>query len=391
MTAVWRAAGLVLSIFLARSFLSAEVHPETGPGLSLIKTADLTPLLAGTGSGNGRPDVVAIGGILYLAYGDLGKRNFQLLRLRAGLELILVDERPIELFSGKYDQSIDIRVSRSGDCFWYAFEDMEKKAGRKFTKHVLNAAWYGLNPFKPAASRTELALGVTSALPEAFSVAPSSVGKDPEAVDDPTPFWFNGKYFIFTRAWSGMIPQFTPNTVHHIRGFDKDFTQTDDFTLDLSSAMPGLTLSQNSLADIDGTPYLIGGFYRDRKDMRGGSRVYAIPLSKDLRAAAGDKTPLITGAHIWAFKTTSARYRPPYLFINYSKTSDGQAIQYIAAFDVKAGFKPAGEAELSRYANGDVGANHATFDVWGDKLYAFYPGKGKKIFAKIYQLRGLAP
>ena len=164
--------------------------------LTLLKTVDISPKLSRIGEGErklGRPDVVAIGDVLYLVYGDRHKRNFQLIKLKANLNLIPVKKVPKELFSGKYDLSIDIRLAKSDDYFWYAFEDI-KKSRRQGNKHVLNAAWYTRTGLDLIETKTEIARGTTTRLPKAFAIDPASVPANPEAVDDPTPFYFNGRY-----------------------------------------------------------------------------------------------------------------------------------------------------------------------------------------------------
>jgi len=203
----------------------------------------------------------------------LNQRNFHLVKLKPDLDLTLIENSDMELFSGYHDFSVDIRVSKANNNLWYAFED-NKFTGDVGDIHFLNGAWYSESN-NLIGQQTDIATGILTTIPEAFSVNPADVPLNPEAVDDPTPFWHNNSYYIFTRAWSGFVEEFTPNSKHHIRVFNDSFEKTDDFMLDFSTIIPGKTLSQNTLIDIDSQVYLIGGFYNARDDIAGGASVYA--------------------------------------------------------------------------------------------------------------------
>lgn len=137
---------------------------------------------------------------------------------------------------------------------------------------------------------------------------------------------------------------------------------------------------------IDDKPYLICGFYKKWRDNSHGSQIYAIALSGDLKKAAGRSIPLVTERGSWVFKTTCARYIKPYLFINFQKTLKQQTSQCLAVFDVENDFKMLDEVEISSSSREDIFANHTTFEVVDNKLFVFYPEKGDKIFAKIFEI-----
>ena len=354
---------------------------------TLLNTIDISQILSPNGKGVGRPDVIAIGNELYLVYGIIRVRNHHLIRLEADSDLNPIDSTPIELYSGTHDFSIDLRVSKANNKLWYAYEDNLFK-GDVDKAHFLNAAWFS-ESIDLIGQQNDIATGVKTTIPSAFEVDPSAVPANPEAVDDPTPFWHNNSYYIFTRAWSGWIEEFTPNSNHHVRVFNESFEKTDDFMLDLSTIIPGKTLSQNTLIDIKGQVYLIGGFYNMRMDVEGGSYVYAIPLADDLKTAVGEKIPLLTEASEWFHKVTSARVYEGKLFICHQHYYDGYDTQNIAIFDIENNYELIKNIEVSKFKLGEgkgVGANHITFEILNDMLFVFYPESKLRIFAKIFSL-----
>ncbi len=360
------------------------VFVTTVKSQTLINTVDISSILSPDGVG--RPDVIGIEDTLYLAYGILTERNHHLVKLKADTNLTVLSISPIELFSGYHDFSVDIRVSKANNNFWYAFEDNEWNAEID-SSHFLNAAWYSENGTL-IGQQTDIATGITTCIPQAFSVNPDDVPPNPEACDDPTPFWHNNMYYIFTRAWSGWIPEFTPNSNHHVRVFNKNFESIDHFMLDLSTVIPGKSLSQNTIIEINNQILLIGGFYNARNDVRGGSSIYAIPLSDNLTSTINVAIPLLTEAGSWFHKVTTARVYNEMLFINYQEYVDGNNKQKIAIFDIGNSYELITTLEISCFPlNGEgVTANHTSFEILNDMLFVFYPELNQRIFTKIFSL-----
>lgn len=378
---------LQIIIFLSACSKPTDIiDPQPENNYTLLKTIDISEILSPNGDGVGRPDVIAIGNELYLAYGILTERNHHLVKLKADLDLTQIGNNPIELFSGYNDFSVDIRVSKANNKLWYAFEDNKFNAPVG-EKHFLNAAWYS-ETINLIGQQTNITAGITTGIPEAYSVNPADVPPNPEAGDDPTPFWHTNLYYIFTRAWSGWIPEFTPNSKHHIRVFNESFEKTDDFLLDLSTIIPGKTLSQNTIIDIEGQIYLIGGFYNMRNDISGGSSLYAIPLANDLKTTVGVKIPLLLETGKWFHKVTVAKFYKGHLYINYQQYVSGYDTQNIAIFSIGNNFELIKKIELSRFPLGGNGviANHTTFEVLNDMLFVFFPETEQRIFVKIFSL-----
>ena len=377
--------GFVFMIISCGGAGDNEGSSATTNSFTLLKTMDISQKLSPEGEKVGRPDVIAIENTLYLAYGILGKRNFHLVKMKADLDLTLIEDSATELFSGYNDFAVDIRVAKANNNLWYAFED-NKYTGEIGNTHFLNAAWYSENS-NLIGKQTDIASGILTTIPEAFSVSSSDVPSNPEAVDDPTPLWHNNSYYILTRAWSGWIDEFTPNSKQHIRVFNDNFEKTDDFVLDLSTIIPGKTLSQNTLIDIDGQVFLIGGLYNTRDDISGGSSIYAIPLSDDLKSTIHEKIPLMTEAGKWLFKVTAAKVYNKNLYINYQEILPGETTQNIAVFDIVNNFEFIKSIEISRSLVGEgVVANHTTFEIVNDRLYIFYPESSNRIYTKIFDI-----
>jgi hypothetical protein len=374
-----RKINLLLCIILFISIFGQNAKAQT-----LIKTVEISSILSPDGVG--RPDVIAIGDTLFLAYSILTERHHHLVKLQADTNLTVLSSSPIELFSGYHDHSVDIRVSKANNKLWYAFEDNEWNAPVDST-HFLNAAWYSEN-LNIIGQQTDIATGITTGIPEAFSVDPADVPPNPEADDDPTPFWHNNLYYVFTRAWSGWIPEFTPNQNHHIRVFNDSFDLIDDYMIDFSSIIPGKTLSQNTIVKVDNQILVIGGFYIDRQDFSAGSSLYAIPLNNDLTATINDTIPLLSEAGSFIQKVTSARVYNGMLFINYQQYIAGQDKQKIGIFDIENNYELITTLEISSFplGGGGVIANHTSFEILNDMLFVFYPELNQKIFAKIFSL-----
>ena len=378
---------VLVFMFGCGSNSSSTNEQESSTSFELLKTVDITQKLSieANSSKVSRPDVVSIGDELYLAYSIITQRNHYLVRIKPDLDLTLVKSTPLELFSGYHDFSVDIRVSKVNNRLWYAFED--NKFGEVLEDtHFLNAAWYD-DSINIIGQQTDITIGLITTIPGAFSVNPNDITlSNPEATDDPTPFYHNNSYYIFTRAWSGWIDEFTTNSKHHVRVYDASFTKIDDFVLDLSSLVPDKTLSQNTIIEINSQIYLIGGFYNKRDDIQGGSAIYAIPLADDLKTSNGDKIILLDESGKWFHKTTAAKVYNGYLYLLYSELSSGESTQNIAVFDVSSNFALTKDIEISRIAAGGIAANHATFEIINDKLYIFYPETDERIFVKIFSL-----
>ncbi len=314
----------------------------------------------------GRVEVIEINNKLFMAFNDANTKTFKLVELNEDLSY---KGQVIDIFSDSPRESIDIRLASDGKNLWYAFESMlpNRQESKSCNNKFLNMAKYSISGTKPEliASRIHIITNGCPSDPRKLAeIPPSEIPINPEATDDPTPIFYNGKYIVLTRAVKG--------SVQHIRTFDKDFNTIEDFTLDLKSVIGNRELSQNALVDAEGQIYLIGGLGSGAPvNPDAYSDIYAIPLSNDLRSVAGDIIPLVTGPDRYYTKTTSAIYDNGKLYINYVKAGDGQ-LQHLGVFDVKNSFASLTQIQVQEKS---VDINHASFEVLGNRVYVFYPGE----------------
>lgn len=343
-----------------------------------------------------RPEVIVIDGRIFFAFeksgGGLarGRREFQLVELNKDLSF----KTPVyELFS---DNEVlvphDIRLATDGTKLWYAFEtaDNERDRGKPCEGHHLHVAKYDVLGDEPIyeGSRTNIAQGCDTS-PATYGNRPDSSDMPdyPEAVDDPAPIYFDGKYFVVTRAWGD-------GGVQHVRTFDQNFEPIDALLLDLGNLpeMQGRLISQNALVDIDGQIYIIGGLIHFTNP-RTGSSIYAIPLSNDLSTVTGNMIRLVHEPGQSFRKVNSARYRDGKLYINYAKVMENQAgergqYHHLGVFDVDDDFESLAQIP---FQDESFRANHASVEVLGNRVYVFY-NKGDStgnhdIFGQVFEWR----
>lgn len=327
----------------------------------------------------GRVEVIEINNKLFMAFNDRNTKTFKLVELNEDLSY----KGPvIDIFSDSPRESIDIRLASDGENLWYAFESMlPNRQVESSCNKFLNMAKYSISGAKPEliTSRTHIITNGCPSEPRKLAeIPPSEIPINPEATDDPTPFFHNGKYTVLTRAVKG--------TVQHIRTFDENFNTIEDFTLDLGPVIGDDQLSQNALVNVEGQIYLIGGLGSGAPvNPNSTSDIYAIPLSNDLHSVAGAMIPLVDYPDRYYTKTTTAIYDNGKLYINYVKAGNGQ-LQHLGVFDVKNGFASLAQIQVQEKS---VDVNHASFEVSGNKVYVFYPGESEDkipvILGKVFE------
>lgn len=321
-----------------------------------------------------RPDVVAIKSNLYLAYnGGSSFRDGAFRLLVLDQDLKAVSDKPLAYRKGGVSD-IRVRTDNSGS-FWYVYESVGGRAPGCDNK--VNGAFYGPD-LKLLAHKKDLSSGCATG-PKRLEIPAEQIGPDPQAADDPAPFFRDGRYYVLNRAWSG--------SVQHIRVYDAGFNELEYFTLDLAGKFgAGAVLSQNSLLDMDGTVHLIGGV-SDGPPVRKGTRsdIYAIPLSGDMKRVAG-KPVRLTAAEGFKTRVTSSFFTKGTLFIAYQDLH-GRA-QYLEAFNVHAGFKSYGRV---KFQNTIVGDGHASFAVLGGRLYLFYNSARRNVSVKVFDVSAPGP
>ena len=314
-----------------------------------------------------RPEAIEINNRIFAAFNNLNARTFQLVELNEDLSY----NGPImDIFSDSPSRTpTDIRLASDGENLWYAFESVlpDRQGKPSCDNHFLNMAKYSISGAKPEliASKTDIARGCSTTI-RGYANPPANIPENPEAVDDPTPIFHNGKYVILTRAWKG--------SVQHIRTFDKDFNLVEDFTLDLGPVIGDKKLSQNALVNIDGQIYLIGVLGSGAPvNPNSRSGIYAISLSDDLHSVSSNIIPLVKHPDEYYMKTTTAIYDNGKLYINYVKAGNGGQLQHLGVFDVKNGFALLAQVQVQDESL-DI-PNHASFAVSGNRVYALYQGE----------------
>jgi hypothetical protein len=137
-------------------------------------------------------------------------------------------------------------------------------------------------------------------------------------------------------------------------------------------------LSQNSLVDIEGKLYIIGGI-----GTVADSSVFAIPLSSDLHSVSGKIIPLVKKQGHKFTKSTSAKYSDGLLYINYVKAADQKSFQHLGVFDVKKDFAPLYDIPIQDVS---VDTNHASMEILDGKVYFVYQENQKKNSSLLMQV-----
>jgi hypothetical protein len=353
--------------------LGQPAYPQTSSKLELKEIIKATAISPQDGLRYGRPEVIVINNRIFAAFNNIKSRVFQLVELNEDLS----HRGPIvNLFSDSAGPNFptDIRLASDGRNLWYAFETV---LGHKIScdNHFLNIAKYRILGTRSQleAQQVDIARGCPSA--KGYMHPPDEIPEDPEITDDPTPFFYNGKYVVLTRAWKGGL--------QHIRIFDKDLRLAEHFTLDLSPILEGRLLSQNALAEIEGQIYLLGALFDGPPiNPNSNSAIYAIPLTNDLRAVAGKIIPLFKHPGEYFSKVTAARYDKGKLYINYVRAESGKQFQHLAVFDVENDFAL---ITKTQFQDKSVPINHASMDILGKKVYVVYQEKPNEIVGKVFE------
>lgn len=341
----------------------------------IIEEKNISP----QGGAYGRVEAIIINNKLFMAFNDREAKNFKLVKMNDDLSH---KGSVLDIFSDAPRESIDIRLASDGKNLWYAFESMLPNLPEELKcNHFLNIAKYDISKNNPALTNSQTHI-VSTGCPTtrgSYENPPSDLPENSEAVDDPTPFYYNGKYIILTRAWN--------SSVQHIRTFDNDFNKIEDFTLDLKSVISDKKLSQNALVNVKDQIYLIGGLGNGAPaNQKTSSGIYAIPLSDDLHSVSGEIIPLVTSPDRYYLKTTKAIYDNGKLYINYFKAVGSSQLGYLGIFDVENNFASLTQIQIQEKPLTNL--NHTSFEVSENKVYVFYQGEQNKlpvILGKVFE------
>jgi hypothetical protein len=195
-----------------------------------------------------------------------------------------------------------------------------------------------------------------------------------EAVDDPTPFYHNGRYYILTRSGLGNLQR--------IRSYDRSFNRLEEFALDLSPYLGSLNFSQSALVNIDNQIYLVGSADSGPPIMRDSTaKVYAVPLSYDLKSVSGSLNILTDRPDEYATYVVSAISARNKLYITYLDRWHENTVAYLEVFDTVNGFLSLGRIRITS----GIPDNHVTVEILDNKIYVFHQSNIGGITAQVFR------
>ncbi|MCX5786577.1 MAG: hypothetical protein NTX59_12925 [Elusimicrobia bacterium] len=311
-----------------------------------------------------RPEAEVIGNKVYLLYNDEGTIKRAVLDHK--LKMV---EPPKRLFSATSGGSrvTDIRTAPVKGRLFYAFERVINfEITEKCDTNSLNLGLYaaGKGGSRLLSQGRDVAFGCPL-----FPMMLHHFNREKvigtQAVDDPSPIFFNGKYYVLTR--------FNLADRARVMVFNDAMRKVGEKVLDLKTVFKKRWhLSQNSLVVIKNRVYLIAGI-----SLGPGSRsvIYAIPLTNDLSATAGQAVLLAGRQGEFSTAPKSSRLLNGILFVSYTTDID-QGMVYVEAFDPARNFQSLGRVLVE---DQKVGDNHTPIIVLDGKIVAFYETAGRII------------
>ena len=338
-----------------------------GNKLALTNTYDVTPAVL---SLPWRTEIQRIGDKFYVMFNKdkVGIGGFALIVLDNNFKQI----NYLDMHSGdsNYDPT-DLRTFKDdkGHLF-YAFENSIKTANHalitkdcKFNKDGI--VIYDAASLSLLKNNGEILWGCVKNLDTTQVLAPKDF-YNKEASDDPTPFYYNGKYYVLNRAAGGPLM--------NIREFNSNLVETNHKTINMTPYISNLagstnTISQNTVVEINGKLYLIAGVY-------GTSTLYAFQLSSDFSSVIGEPIKLVNYAGEGDTGPRSSRYSNGILYVTYAAYVSQQLKGvYLEAFDSANNFASLGRVLVSD----ETKMPEVSLEVSDNKAYVSYslnlPGK----------------
>ena len=345
--------------------------------LTEIQDKDITP----SGVRAVRPDAVSLNGRFYVGYTQVKPAQaFGMLTLDQDLNLL--DSRQI-IPSSLFMTDLRVAAAPSENYLWCPSETVIKKTPQNpdvTEANFANWARFSVNSGLPVLKRR-------SSTPAATRLGGPAPGSGGEIMDDPTPFFHNGKYYLGTRTQGAPVLPFYV--------FDAALNKVDEFHLDLGGALdPGMAMAVYSLLEIQGKVWLIGGVDNnlpaDHPDMGIGiAYLVAIPLSDDLKSYLSPRV-VLSQTQDYQEYVAGARYSQGKLFIAHnilSRTMGGATQARLKMFDVAQNFKLLDEALIDNAVY--QGDDHVTLEIAQGRIHVFYPTPQNTLRVKVFQVPGL--
>ncbi len=348
---------------LCLSALLAGCESSSGPGalqLVAVGEREITP----TGVTRAvRPDAVCLGEKCYVGYTRFEGTSSSFGLATLGPELTVQQNQPVETGADATVSSMDLRLGSDGQGQLYApFETMQTITGTPpLQKHCVSLARYVVDA--GGLRRDQLLQNLTCGQWDARALVPPS---GIEQLDDPAPFFDNGRFYLLTRiALGNGVP---------VRLYDAGLKQIDSFTLDLQPAVGTQWISVFSIVRIEARKWLVGAAWRDPPGQPTGvSHLVAIPLSDDLRSTAGAEVNLSPTSDYEQY-VAGARYSEGKLYLVHNVMSGqagGNMKGVLKVFDVAQGFQLLQEVVINDAVF--KGDDHLTLELFAGELDVFFP------------------
>jgi hypothetical protein len=334
------------------------------------------------GSQLARPDTVVINDNIYLGYlriPQVGTGSFHILKFDKNFTN-LGDTAVYSADKEGYFPT-DMRMAAAGTSLFYPFETAKMETPSDQCLNRLNVALYD------ASGATLQQTSIQDAVACGYRVDPSSIPIGKRVVDDPAPFFWQNKMYVFARSFMGPI--------QYVYVFDPALTLIESFQLDLSapfhSISPDTAETVYSIVAINGTPYLIGALQNGPAALGGVGDLYAIRLAKDLKSSDAKPIPLITNTPDHEEYVVGARVDNNRLYVTYNiinqKSPQDQSLTsgWLAVFDVSNKFSLIGKYKINDRDPQKAIDNHITVEVLGNQVYAFYQSDDGKLMAKSFE------
>ncbi len=331
-----------------------------------------------------RPDVVKIDNALYFAMASLWSKDkdkkFRLFRITKNLDILDM----WDLLGPDEEMVTDIRLSTDGSSLWYWLESVEYSMDLECGKNYLNSGKYSILGDNKWVELNDSSFKIAFGCPTGISFIESinkgkiSLSDSPKAVDDPTPFYNDGYYYLMARGWKW--------TIEYLYKMDEDLNVIEEFELDLGEYLKeDESISQNSFVDINWKIYLIAGVQNWWPVNNWISEIKAFLLSDDFKKVDGVSV-LIESDWKYFTRVTSAKFDGKKLYFNYldkSKTR-GDDKWYIAVFGV--GWNNSFEFEESiLFQDKNAMDNHSSFELLDGKIYVFYQTSEQEVMVKVFK------
>ena len=325
-----------------------------------------------------RPDTVAVQAQLFLSMYFAADKHFHLFKVSN--DLTLTPLGAVTHRTGEF--ATDIRVASDANHLWYGIESVMEPVELTCGRNFLSAAIYDVlsgATDEPLSWNEEITTGCPTMIPfvEAVKSGTATLPEKPKAVDDPTPFFWNGNYYLMARGWEG--------PTQYLYRMDDNLTVLETIELGLEGALSvNEGISQNALVAIHDKVHLVAGVQDGPPHPGFSASIKAFPLSHDLRTVSGEATALVSSEDGYFTRVTAARFYNERLYFNYLErsTSGGTDQGYIGIYKLEGGTLVFQEKVLFQSEN--AADNHSSFELVDGRFFIFHQTPTETVAAKVF-------